>query len=287
MDERKAMMAKELLWRVDEGAHVKLKDYDPAYIEPHLDQVAAGKELDKLSAELSQLQESMYAAHYHSLLIVLQGMDTSGKDGTVRHVMSHVNPQGCSVSSFKVPTDEELAHDFLWRIHKVTPAKGELGIFNRSHYEDVLVVRVHNLVPEEVWGRRYKEINHFEKLLTHNDTLILKFFLHISQDEQTQRLLAREQDKDKAWKISASDFAERKYWDDYQKAYEDVLNECSTDEAPWYIVPANHKWYRNLAIARTIVRTMRKYQDVWEAQLQERGKKELALLQQMRAKKQA
>ena len=278
-------MATDLLWKVDEGANIKLKEYDPAHTDKEMDQDSAARELDKLSKQLSDLQELLYAAQQHSLLIVLQGMDTSGKDGTVRHVFSSVNPQGCRVHSFKAPTAEELAHDFLWRVHKVTPQKGELGAFNRSQYEDVLVVRVHNLVPEDVWSRRYKQINHFEKLLASNNTIILKFFLHISRDEQEKRLLAREQDKDKAWKISSSDFAERQYWDAYQDAYEAALSKCSTDEAPWYIVPADHKWYRNLAIAHTVVHTMRKYEDQWKAQLEERGKKELAALQQMRAGK--
>ncbi len=227
----------------------------------------------------------MAAAQHHSLLMILQGMDTSGKDGTIRHVFSHVNPQGCNVHSFKEPTQEELLHDFLWRVHKVTPARGVMGIFNRSHYEDVLVVRVHNLVPEKVWRHRYDQINHFEKLLADSNTIILKFFLHISKEEQEQRLLARERDKDKAWKIAASDWAERKYWDAYQQAYEDALSKCSTAYAPWYIVPANHKWYRNIAIAHTLVHTMRQYKDEWKAQLEERGKRELARLQQMRASK--
>lgn len=278
-------MAADLLWKVDKGANIKLKEYDPAYTDKHKDQASAAEELDQLGGRLSDLQELLYASQRHSLLIVLQGMDTSGKDGTIRHVFSRVNPQGCTVHAFKAPTPEELAHDFLWRVHRVTPPKGELSIFNRSHYEDVLVVRVHNLVPESVWSQRYKEINQFEKLLTSNDTIILKFFLHISKDEQEKRLLAREQDKDKAWKISAADFAERQYWDAYQDAYEDMLSKCSTDEAPWYIVPANHKWYRNLAVADTLVHAMSKYEDQWKAQLQERGKKELAALQQMRASK--
>lgn len=278
-------MAADLLWKVDKGANIKLKEYDSAYTDKHKDQASADEELGQLGERLSDLQELLYASQRHSLLIVLQGMDTSGKDGTIRHVFSRVNPQGCTVHAFKAPTPEELAHDFLWRVHKVTPPKGELSIFNRSHYEDVLVVRVHNLVPESVWSQRYKEINHFEKLLASNDTIILKFFLHISKDEQEKRLLAREQDKDKAWKISAADFAERQYWDAYQDAYEDMLSKCSTDEAPWYIVPANHKWYRNLAVADTLVHTMSKYEDQWKAQLQERGKKELAALQQMRTSK--
>ncbi len=217
------------------------------------------------------------------MLVVLQGMDTSGKDGTIRHVLSRVNPQGCNVHSFKQPTAEELAHDFLWRVHKVAPAKGMMTIFNRSQYEDVLVVRVHNLVPQDVWSQRYKEIKHFEKLLATSGTIILKFFLHISNDEQKQRLQAREQDRDKAWKISASDWQERPYWDAYQEAYEDALSKCSTAEAPWYIVPANHKWYRNLAIAHTLVHTMRKYKDEWRSDLEERGRQELQQLQAMRA----
>jgi PPK2 family polyphosphate:nucleotide phosphotransferase len=188
------------------------------------------------------------------------------------------------VHSFKEPTQEELAHDFLWRIHKVTPVKGEMGIFNRSHYEDVLVARVHNLVPETVWSSRYEEINNFEQLLFNNGMIILKFFLHISYDEQEQRLLAREQNKDKSWKLSAEDWEDRKYWKDYERAYEDALSKCSTDKAPWYIVPANHKWYRNLAIAHTIVHTMRRYKDEWKTGLEARGQRELEKLKQLRSK---
>jgi len=275
-------MSNNLVWKIDEGDKVQLKNYDPRYTDAHAERATAEQELQKLNDELSNLQEVMDSAQHHSLLLILQGMDTSGKDGTIRHVLSHVNPQGCQVASFKEPTAEELAHDFLWRVHKVTPAKGIMGIFNRSHYEDVLIARVHNLVPEKVWSHRYKEINHFEKLLTTNNTLILKFFLHISYEEQERRLLAREQDKDKAWKLSASDWAERKYWSDYQRAYEDALSKCSTDAAPWYIVPADHKWYRNLAIAHTLVHTMRKYKEEWQQQLEVRGKQELAKLKQMR-----
>jgi len=269
-------------WKIAEGTKVKLKEYAPEYIDRSVDHDAAKETLAGLSDELSKLQELLAAAQHHSLLIVLQGMDTSGKDGTIRHVLTLVNPQGCDVNSFKAPTSEELLHDFLWRIHKVTPQRGMIGVFNRSHYEDVLVVRVHNLVPETVWSGRYKEINHFEKLLTESGTIVLKFFLHISNEEQKQRLLAREQDRDKAWKLSASDWAERKYWDDYQAAYEDVLSKCSTQEAPWYIVPANHKWYRNLVIAQTLVDTMHRYKDEWQADLEMRGKKELIALKKMR-----
>jgi PPK2 family polyphosphate:nucleotide phosphotransferase len=276
-------MADNLVWKINAGSKVKLQDYDPGYTDAHPDHKSADQELAKLSDELSELQEAFAAAQHQSLLIILQGMDTSGKDGTIRHVLSRVNPQGCQVHSFKEPTQEELGHDFLWRVHKVTPAKGVMGIFNRSHYEDVLVVRVHNLVPEAVWSRRYQEINHFEQLLANNNTIILKFFLHIGYKEQEKRLIAREQDKDKAWKVAASDWIERKYWDDYQRAYEDALTKCSTDDAPWYIVPADHKWYRNLAIAHTLVSTMKKYKDEWKQQLELRGEQELAKLKQLKA----
>ncbi|GER88594.1 hypothetical protein KDW_27560 [Dictyobacter vulcani] len=279
------VMGDELLWKVSEGDSVNLKKYDPAYVASSVKREEADQQLAALGQELGELQELLAAAQHHSILMVLQGMDTSGKDGTISHVFSQVNPQGCTVNSFKVPTPEEAAHDFLWRVHKVAPAKGMLGIFNRSHYEDVLVVRVHNLTSEDVWSRRYKDINHFERLLTENNTIVLKFFLHISQDEQTARLRARTEEKDKAWKISVSDFAERKYWDDYQKAYADALSKCSTKEAPWYIVPANHKWYRNLAIAQTLVETMRSYKDEWKQELEARGREELAALQQLRDRK--
>jgi PPK2 family polyphosphate:nucleotide phosphotransferase len=285
MDENQAKgeIGMNYVGKVDPGSKVRLKDFDPGHTAKHTDHDSADKELQELSDELSELQELLAAAQHHAMLIVLQGMDTSGKDGTIRHVLSHVNPQGCYVVSFKAPTPEELAHDFLWRVHKVTPAKGVMGVFNRSHYEDVLVARVHNLVPEKVWSERYAEINHFEHELASSGVIILKFFLYISKDEQERRLLAREQDVDKAWKISAADWAERKYWDDYLQAYEDALSKCSTDEAPWYIVPANHKWYRNLAVAHTIVHTMRKYRDEWKADLEERGQKQLELLKNLKS----
>ena len=270
------------VWKVDAGSKVKLKDYNPDDTEKLSDRASVEQELQALSNELSELQELLAAAQQHSLLVVLQGMDTSGKDGTIRHVLSHVNPQGCGVYSFKAPTQEELSHDFLWRVHRVTPGKGVLGIFNRSHYEDVLVGRVQNLVPEKVWSRRYQAINNFEQLLTENQMIILKFYLHISYDEQERRLIAREQDKDKAWKISAEDWEDRKYWKDYELAYEDALSKCSTDKAPWYIVSANHKWYRNLAVAHTIVHTMRQYKDEWKAGLEARGQQELQRLREMR-----
>ena len=271
------------VWKVDAGSKVTLKDYDPGYTDKQSDRSSADLELQKLSDELSELQELLTAAQQQSLLVVLQGMDTSGKDGTIRHVLSHVNPQGCDVHAFKEPTQEELVHDFLWRVHKVTPAKGEMGIFNRSHYEDVLVARVHDLVPEKVWSSRYEDINNFEQLLSRNRMIMLKFFLHISYDEQERRLLAREQDKEKSWKLSAEDWEDRKYWKDYEQAYEDALSKCSTDEAPWYIVPANHKWYRNLAVAHTIVHIMRQYKDEWKTELEARGQRELEKLKQIRS----
>ena len=188
-------------WKVEAGSNVKLQDYDPDYVDEHTDPALARAELEQLGKELGELQELLAAAHHHSLLVVLQGMDTSGKDGTIRHVMAQVNPLGCEVRSFKGPTFREQAHDFLWRIHRVVPGRGMISIFNRSHYEDVLVVRVHDLVPEKVWRRRYGAINDFENILAQNDTIIVKFYLHISNEEQERRLLARQEDRTKAWKL--------------------------------------------------------------------------------------
>ena len=235
---------------------IKLEKYDPADTLGHDDDKKAEAKLDKTLKRLDELQELFYAAKKRALLIVLQGMDAAGKDGTIRHVMSGVSPQGCSVKSFKVPNSEELAHDFLWRIHKAVPEKGMFGIFNRSHYEDVLVVRVHKLVPKEVWKVRYDEINRFEKNLVENDVILLKLFLHISREEQEKRFEERLHDPRKRWKFTKADTAERKRWDDYVDAYEAVLSRCSTEYAPWYIVPADHKWFRNLAISRIIVETL-------------------------------
>jgi PPK2 family polyphosphate:nucleotide phosphotransferase len=271
----------ELAWKVEAGSKIKLKDYDPNYVDEHTDPVSARAELEILTRELGELQELLAAAQHHSLLVVLQGMDTSGKDGTIRRVLSQVNPQGCEVRSFKAPTGRELGHDFLWRVHRGTPGRGIITIFNRSHYEDVLVVRVHNLVPEKVWNRRYVAINNFERLLARNGMIILKFYLHISNEEQERRLLARQKDKTKAWKLSAADWAERKYWNAYQEAYEDALSKCSTDEAPWYIVPANKKWSRDLLVARTLVQTLRPYKAQWLDKLVARGEQELARIEQM------
>lgn len=243
-------------YRVRPGQRVDLTAYDPAETGPYDKKKKARKDLEKLRQKLIALQDRFYAWDQRSLLVVLQGMDTAGKDGTIKHVMRGVNPQGVSVASFKVPTPEELAHDYLWRVHKVTPRRGRIGIFNRSHYEDVLVVRVHNLTPESVWRKRYDHINAFERLLADNNVTILKFYLHISRDEQARRLQARLDNPDKRWKFSKGDLAERRRWDDYMAAYADALSLCSTDYAPWYIVPSDRKWYRNLVVMNILVNAL-------------------------------
>src|SRR6267378_421931 len=242
---------------VKPGSKVSLKKYDPDDTGPYQTSADVEKPLAKLRDELAELQGLLYAESRRSLLIILQGMDTSGKDGTIRHVMAGISPLGVQVKAFKVPTEEELAHDFLWRVHNAVPRHGMIGIFNRSHYEDVLVVRVHNLVPRKVWKDRYQQINQFEKMLVKNNVVILKFFLHISKDEQKLRLEERLKDPTRYWKCSLRDVEERGYWSAYRKAYEAVLSRCSTEWAPWHVVPANHKWYRNLVVAETIVKTLR------------------------------
>jgi PPK2 family polyphosphate:nucleotide phosphotransferase len=214
---------------------------------------------ERLAVELERLrvlQRLLAADARYALLVVLQAMDTGGKDGTIRHVMSGMNPAGCNVTSFKQPTTDELAHDYLWRIHRAVPAKGMVGVFNRSHYEDVLVVRVHELVDEKIWKERYRQINQFERHLTENNVTILKFFLHISKAEQARRIRSRIEDKSKNWKYAPSDIAERKRWDDYMEAYEDAINECSTKWAPWRIVPADNKWARDVFVARAMVEAL-------------------------------
>lgn len=234
---------------------VQLSKYDPQYCGDY-DKERAAKELKKLQKTMRELQEKLYAQGEKSLLIILQAMDAGGKDGTIRRVFEGVNPQGVRVTSFKAPSAEELAHDFLWRVHQHAPPKGYIGIFNRSHYEDVLIVRVNNLVPEDVWSKRYDHINHFERLLYNSGTRILKFYLHISKDEQKERFQDRLDQPDKNWKFSVGDLPVRDRWNDYMAAYEAVLTKCNTDYAPWHIVPANRKWYRNLVVTRTIVETM-------------------------------
>ncbi len=268
--------------RVVPGAKIRLREID-AGADGGLTRDEGRARFAELNATLDAMQEELYAAGTHALLLILQGMDTAGKDGAIRNVMLNLNPQGCHVESFKVPTEEELAHDFLWRVHKVVPRKGMVGVFNRSHYEDVLVVRVHELVPEKVWRARYDQINHFERLLADTRTVIVKCFLHISKDEQKERLLAREQDVAKAWKLSAGDWRERERWDDYMAAYEDALNHCSTDYAPWYIIPANRKWYRDLAISEVLVETLRPYRDDWREALEKMSRARLAELAKFRA----
>jgi PPK2 family polyphosphate:nucleotide phosphotransferase len=237
----------------------------------------------KLGAELTDLQELLYGASTHSALIVLQGMDTSGKDGTIRHALRWLNPQACRVTSFKAPTPEESAHDFLWRIHAATPPAGFVAIFNRSHYEDVLVPRVDQTLPKSVWSARYERINAFERLLTDTGTIVLKFFLHISRKEQHKRLLKREENPDKAWKVSVSDWQAREHWDAYMEAYEELLTRCSTDAAPWHIVAADHKWFRNLAVTSTVVETLQEHKPMWQKQLLARGRAELARLREYHA----
>jgi PPK2 family polyphosphate:nucleotide phosphotransferase len=242
---------------VEPGSKVRLKNLDPGYHGKHESHKSALPEIQQYLQKMEQLQYLMYAEKKHSLLIVLQGLDAAGKDGVVRHVLTGMNPSGCVESNFKQPTAEELAHDFLWRVHPHAPAKGSVAIFNRSHYEDVLVVRVHQLVPEKVWSKRYDQINDFEKLIvTENNTTILKFFLYISKQEQLARFAKRLNDPTRQWKISESDYKERDYWKDYIEAFEDVLNKTSTEHAPWFIIPSNHKWFRDLSISQIVTLTM-------------------------------
>ena len=214
------------------------------------------RKIEKVTKRLGELQQVLYADGKHAVLVVLQGRDASGKDGVVRTVFDACNPQGVRVNSFKVPSATELAHDFLWRVHQVVPERGMIGIFNRSHYEDVLVVRVHDLVPKDIWSKRYDQINEFERILSENGVVILKFFLHISRDEQTKRLIERIEDPTKNWKFKAGDLDERKLWDKYNAAYRDALRKCSTEWAPWYLVPANKNKARNYLIAKRIVATL-------------------------------
>ena len=249
-------------YRIAPGSKVKLAEIDSDdtgdYRTNDKGKAEAEEDTKPLLQRLRQLQERLYAASTQTLLIVLQAMDTGGKDGTIKNVMSGVNPQGCRVASFKVPTAPELAHDFLWRVHHEVPPKGHIGIFNRSHYEDVLVTRVHGQITDKLAQQRFVHINNFEKLLAQSGTTVVKFFLHISKDEQRKRLEARLRDPEKQWKFNSSDLEERKLWAKYQAAHESAIAATSTEYAPWYVVPANHKWYRNLVVAATIVTTMEK-----------------------------
>lgn len=267
--------------RVTGKGKVRLDDYDPR-ADAGLKRAEGEKRAANVVAELIELQELLYAARQQSVLLVLQGRDTSGKDGAISHVTGPLNSQGCEVASFKVPTEEELSHDFLWRVHAQTPAAGYIKIFNRSHYEDVLVVRVHHLVKEEIWRERYEHINNFERLLTDSGTIVLKFYLHISKEEQKERLLKREQDQTKFWKLSVGDWKERELWDEYTLAYEDAINHCNSEAAPWFIVPADKKWFRNLAIAEALRDALLPYKKGWLKALEEIGQRELTAINEYR-----
>jgi PPK2 family polyphosphate:nucleotide phosphotransferase len=246
-------LARELI--VKPGSKIKLEKFDPDDTLGY-DKDWADRHLAKNIERLSVLQYMLYAEAKRSLLVVLQGIDAGGKDGTVRHVMSGLNPQGVDVTSFKVPEGAETRHDYLWRVHRVVPEWGKMGIFNRSHYEDVLVVRVHDLVPKKVWWKRYEQINDFERMLSASGVQIVKFLLYISKDEQAKRFRQRIDDKQKNWKFSPADLKEREYWDQYIEAYDDMLRKCSKQHAPWYVIPANHKWFRDLAVAQILVHTL-------------------------------
>jgi PPK2 family polyphosphate:nucleotide phosphotransferase len=278
-------------FRIAPGSRVRLKDFDPDFANKHEDKKSALLKVGKLQQRMDALQFQLYAEQKRSLLICLQAPDAGGKDGVVRHVIGSMNPQGCRVVGFKQPTPEEAAHDFLWRIERQTPRRGEVVIFNRSQYEDVLVVRVHDLVPKSVWTKRYGQINDFERRLATDGTHILKFFLHISKEEQLRRFKQRLDDPARQWKISEADYTEREYWANYQEAYEDAIGQCSAEDAPWFVIPSDHKWFRNLAISQIIVETMeslgikvpepsvnladirRKYHATAEAQRSAEGKK--------------
>jgi PPK2 family polyphosphate:nucleotide phosphotransferase len=241
---------------VKPGQHVRLNKISTAETDGYKSEESAAAVLVKHRAQLDELQQVFYASQKKALLIVLQGMDTAGKDGTIRHIFSGINPQGCDVTSFKVPTPLEARHDFLWRAHAAVPPRGMIGIFNRSHYEDVLSPRVHKLITNKTMDRRLKDINQFEAMLHDNDVVLLKFFLHISRDEQTRRLQARIDAPGKHWKLSPADLHERKFWPDYTDAYTRILSTSSHKHAPWFIIPSDNKWYRNVVISGIIVEAM-------------------------------
>jgi len=243
----------------------------------------AEKRFATLGDEMFKLQDALWGAKVHSVLVVLQGRDSAGKDGTIKHVAGYLNPRGVSVASFGVPTAEEREHDFLWRVHRHAPRRGEFAIFNRSHYEDVLVVRVHDLAPKKTWKERYGHIRDFEELLAEHGTIVLKYFLHISKDEQEKRLLEREKDTSTAWKLNPNDWKERDYWDEYTAAYEDAISKTAAPHAPWLIVPANAKWYRNLLVAESIVAALRSHRKHWEQTLADMGRAGRAGLDAYRA----
>jgi PPK2 family polyphosphate:nucleotide phosphotransferase len=265
--------------KLDGNEQIRLSELDTVG-DTSLEKDAGKDERERLTKKLGDLQELLFAAGTDALLLVLQGMDTSGKDGTIRDVLAEMDPQGVSVWSFKVPTELERAHDFLWRHHTCAPPLSMVGVFNRSYYEAVVVEAVKGIVSPEVVASRYPHINDFELLLTQSRTIVAKFFLHISKDEQKERLLARQEDVEKAWKLSVSDWQDRARWDDYQAAYEAAINATATDWAPWHIVPSDRKWYRDLAVAEALVEMLRPYEDDWIATLNERSERELAALRE-------
>ena len=243
-------------FRVDPDAKLNLSKIDPAYSGEHETEADAKQAIEQYRAKLAHQQVLLYAGRQRSVLVALQGLDAGGKDGTINHVFSALNPQGASVAAFKQPTPTELAHDFLWRVHPHTPGVGEIAIFNRSQYEDVIVTRVHKQIDKATWTERYRNIREFERLLVSRGVVVLKFFLHISKAEQLARFAERLEDPDRNWKISESDYTERELWDDYEEAFEDALVGTSTKDAPWYVIPADHKWFRNLAVSQIMVDTL-------------------------------
>lgn len=273
-------------YRVENGQSFRLAEC-PTRAPESVDKAETLAKAEAVGARLSELADLLFYAQQTPLLLILQGMDTSGKDGTIRWLLSHLNAQSVDVTPFKVPTPEELAHDFLWRVHAHTPGRGEIAVFNRSHYEDVLVVRVHGLVPEDRWRARYAHLRHFEHLLADNQTVIRKFFLHISPEEQKERLLAREEETEKAWKLSVGDWKERERWQDYQAAYEDAIRETASPDAPWVVVPSDQKWYRNWVVGTEIVAALEPLAASWLEHLERLGtdaKQELAAFRQAQSK---
>lgn len=268
--------------RVKPGEGVRLADIDPAE-RCGLDRGDAMEISRNLGDRVAELADLLFAAGRHALVVVIQGRDTAGKDGIIRRLLGYVNAQSCRVVPFKVPTAPELAHDFLWRVHAQTPGRGGIALFNRSHYEDVLVVRVHNLVPRSVWERRYDHINAFENLLLDSDTILVKLMLHISKEEQEQRLLEREQDVEKAWKLNIGDWKEREHWDAYTEAYEEVFRRCSTERAPWFVIPSDHKWFRDVAALECIATALEPYRAEWLEFLAELGRIQRRELEAFRA----
>ena len=246
----------EKMFRVKPDEKLRLKDIDPAFRGKHETEQEASVEIDHYRQKMAKLQAVLYAEKKHSVLVVLQALDAAGKDGTVNHVLSVLNPQGATAIGFKQPTPDELEHDFLWRVHPHAPGKGQVAIFNRSHYEDVLVTRVHKMIDEKTCKERYHRIREFEEMLIENGTTILKIYLHISKDEQLARFEERLEDPARNWKISESDYTERNYWDDYVSAFEDAMMATSTKDSPWFVIPANHKWFRNLAVSQIIAESM-------------------------------